>query len=66
VKLRVCPELVEADISRKPLQINFDLLFQAVAAQWRLYGIAISTPEAVAAQSQAQAQARDRSTAKKQ
>ena len=29
----------------QPLQINFDLLFQAVAKQWRLYGISISTPQ---------------------
>jgi hypothetical protein len=29
----------------QPLQINFDLLFQAVAKQLRLYGISISTPQ---------------------
>jgi hypothetical protein len=29
----------------KPQQINFDLLFQNVANQWRLYGISISTPQ---------------------
>lgn len=44
-------------IPTRPLQINFDLLFQAVAAQWRLYGISIATPEAAAAQPQAQAPA---------
>jgi hypothetical protein len=30
----------------RPQQINFDLQFQAVANQWRLYGISIATPEA--------------------
>jgi hypothetical protein len=30
----------------RPQQINFDLLFQNVAKQWRLFGIAINTPEA--------------------
>jgi hypothetical protein len=29
----------------RPLQINFDLLFQDVGGQWRLNGIAVSTPE---------------------
>jgi hypothetical protein len=28
----------------QPQQINFELLVQAVAKQWRLYGISISTP----------------------
>jgi len=31
--------------STRPQQINFDLLFQDVANQWRLFGIAIITPE---------------------
>lgn len=30
----------------KPLQINFDLLFQNVASQWRLFGISVATPPA--------------------
>jgi hypothetical protein len=30
----------------QPLQIRFDLLFQESAGQWRLFGIAVSTPEA--------------------
>jgi hypothetical protein len=30
----------------RPLQINFDLIFQSVAGQWRLFGISIATPEA--------------------
>ena len=30
----------------RPQQINFDLLFQDVANQWRLFGIAINTPDA--------------------
>ena len=53
-------------IPTQPLQINFDLFFQAVAAQWRLYAIAVSTTEAAPAQPQAQAQPRDRPTGRKQ
>ena len=30
----------------RPLQINFDLLFQNVAGQWRLFGISVVTPQA--------------------
>jgi hypothetical protein len=30
----------------RPQQINFDLSFQVVGGQWRLFGIAIATPEA--------------------
>lgn len=30
----------------RPLQINFDLSFQVVGGQWRLFGISIATPEA--------------------
>jgi uncharacterized iron-regulated membrane protein len=30
----------------KPQQIDFDLLFQNVANQWRLYGISVATPDA--------------------
>jgi hypothetical protein len=30
----------------RPLQINFDLGFQAVGGQWRLFGISVATPEA--------------------
>jgi hypothetical protein len=33
----------------KPQQINFDLLFQNVANQWRLFGIAVATPDAPSA-----------------
>jgi hypothetical protein len=29
-----------------PLQINFDLLFQNVDRQWRLFGISVATPQA--------------------
>jgi hypothetical protein len=32
----------------RPLQINFDLLFQNVGGQWRLFGISVVTPEAPA------------------
>jgi len=30
----------------RPLQINFDLLFQNVGGQWRLFGISVATPQA--------------------
>jgi hypothetical protein len=33
----------------RPQQINFDLLFQDVGNQWRLFGVAITTPDATAA-----------------
>jgi hypothetical protein len=33
----------------RPQQINFDLLFQDVAKQWRLFGISIATPDVPAA-----------------
>jgi hypothetical protein len=29
----------------RPQQINFDLLFQNVAGQWRLFGISVATPQ---------------------
>jgi hypothetical protein len=32
----------------RPLQINFDLLFQNVGGQWRLFGISVATPQATA------------------
>jgi hypothetical protein len=41
----------------RPLQINFDLLFEVVAGQWRLYGVSIATPEATPPPPQAQAPA---------
>src|SRR5262245_3026469 len=43
-------------IPTRPQQIDFDLVFQVVDNQWRLYGISIATPEAVPAQPQAQAE----------
>jgi len=39
----------------RPLQINFDLSFQVVGGQWRLFGISIATPEARPVQGQVQA-----------
>lgn len=33
----------------RPQQIDFDLLFQNVGGQWRLFGIAVATPAAAAA-----------------
>ena len=41
----------------RPLQINFDLLFQTVAGEWRLFGISIATPDA-APQAQTSGQSR--------
>jgi hypothetical protein len=38
----------------RPLQISFDLTFQSVAGQWRLFAISVATPEAPAAHSQLQ------------
>lgn len=38
----------------RPLQINFDLTYQVVGGQWRLFGISIATPEAPPIQVQAQ------------
>ena len=42
-------------IPTRPQQIQFDLTFQTVAGQWRLFAIRIATPEAASAQPQAQA-----------
>ncbi|MBR1064128.1 hypothetical protein [Bradyrhizobium liaoningense] len=45
-------------IPTQPQQIKFNLTFQIVAGQWRLFGIAIATAEAsVQPQAQAQTQA---------
>ncbi|WP_245481330.1 hypothetical protein [Bradyrhizobium sp. LVM 105] len=41
-------------IPTRPQQIQFDLTFQIVAGQWRLFAIAIATPGAASAQPQAQ------------
>ena len=30
----------------RPMQINFDLLFQNAGGQWRLFGISVATPQA--------------------
>lgn len=30
----------------RPLQINFDLLFENVGGQWKLFGISVATPQA--------------------
>ena len=35
----------------RPLQINFDLIFQVVNGQWRLLAISVATPKAAAPQS---------------
>ena len=36
----------------RPLRISFDLTFQSVGGQWRLFAIAVATPQAPATQSQ--------------
>ncbi|MFB6459235.1 hypothetical protein [Bradyrhizobium tunisiense] len=41
-------------IPTRPQQIQFDLTFQVVGGQWRLFAIAIATPESAAPQPQAQ------------
>ena len=40
----------------RPLQINFDLLFQNVGGQWRMFGISVATPQVPVQQPQADAQ----------
>ena len=39
----------------RPQQINFDLLFQHVGGQWRLFGISVATPQVPVQQPQAEA-----------
>ena len=39
----------------RPQQIDFDLSFQVVGGQWRLFGIAVATPDATPPAPQAQA-----------
>jgi hypothetical protein len=41
-------------IPTQPMQINFDLLFQTVNNQWRLFGISVATPETATGRPQAQ------------
>ena len=45
----------------RPRRITFDLIFQVVNGQWRLFGISVQTPEAPATQSQLNHEARPRS-----
>jgi hypothetical protein len=42
----------------RPQQIDFDLLFENVGKQWRLFGISIATPAAPTAQAQPSSQAK--------
>ena len=39
-------------VATRPLRINFDLTFQNSNGQWRLFSVAVATPEAPATQSQ--------------
>ena len=32
----------------QPLRINFDMLFENVGGQWRLFGLSVATPQAPA------------------
>jgi hypothetical protein len=41
----------------RPLQIKFDLMFEVSAGQWKLFGIAIATPDAPPLEAQEQKQA---------
>ena len=41
----------------RPLQINFDLLFQNAGGQWRLFGISVATPQISAQPQPPQAEA---------
>jgi hypothetical protein len=40
----------------QPVQINFEMLFQAVDGRWRLFGLSVQPGPAVAAQSPPAAQ----------
>ena len=46
-------------LATRPQQISFDLSFQVVGGQWRLFGIAITTPDAPPLAAQAQRPAAD-------
>ncbi|WP_342732736.1 hypothetical protein [Bradyrhizobium sp. B117] len=37
---------LSGNIPTRPLQIDFDLLFQNVGGSWRLYGLSVATPAA--------------------
>lgn len=39
---------LQGSFSTRPLQISFDLLFQNVSGQWRLFGMSVTTPQAPA------------------
>jgi hypothetical protein len=41
----------------RPLQINFNLMFQSAGGKWRLFAISVATPQAPPPQPQAQAPA---------
>ena len=45
--------LLSGYFATRPLQTNFDLAFQSIDGQWRLYGIAVATPEAKVAEAAA-------------
>lgn len=45
----------------RPLQINFDLTFQVVGGQWRLFAISVATPEVAPTQSQINSPPKQRS-----
>ena len=45
---------LSGEFPTRPLQINFDLLFENVGGQWRLFGISVQTPQAPPAPQAAQ------------
>ena len=52
-QLSVAPQLdgngllrLTGNFPTRPLQIDFDLLFQTIGGQWRLFGISVATPPA--------------------
>ena len=51
---------LSGNIPTRPLQIDFDLLFQNVGGNWRLYGLSVATPVAAAQSAAPQAEAAKR------
>ncbi|WP_143197764.1 hypothetical protein [Bradyrhizobium sp. AS23.2] len=51
---------LSGNIPTRPLQIDFNLLFQNVGGSWRLYGLSVATPAAAAQSVTPQAEASKR------
>lgn len=63
-QLTVAPRIEQNNMLRlsgyfptQPLRINFDMLFQNVGGQWRLFGLSVATPQAPAQSDASQAPA---------